>query len=130
MALMKFRKQNEIPWVGVRPAHHGTQLVVSVNTNVIAVNTLFTTGAGLCTFITYLWGTHKDNLDQELYYELWDATPALVGALNWDRTAVGYKGCQYHQNFWPPIEFPAGFSLRVNVVVANWCSFGCAGWIE
>ena len=130
MALMSFREANQVLWRGVRPAHNGTQVIYDINTAVIAEHVLFTSGAGIYHFICNCWIASTDNLAQELTIRVYNDAPAIIGSLYYGRSSVGYKGINQNLSFWPPFEFSPGFSLRVNVSAATWCSFGCSGWSE
>lgn len=54
MALMQFREKNQVNYVGVRPAHDGTQIVKVAWLGGAGNANIYTVPAGVTLFITYM----------------------------------------------------------------------------
>jgi len=130
MAMMKYREANHALWRGARPGHDGTEFFAYIDTALVANHIVFTSPAATTTYITNIWITTSDNLVQEFMIQIYNNVPASVGIIYWGRCAALYLGDKKNMTYWPPIEFPAAWSLRVNILHAQICTFGCRGWRE
>jgi len=129
MALMKFREDNQVRWVGTRPGHNGEQVFESgqANNNTVI---LYTVPAGntlyLC-LVNYSVYFGIANTSKLMYY---DGTPALWRTpIQMSGPVADNFGQVFH--YWPPLELPEGYSIRlfsggVGLLVTG----SVFGWIE
>jgi hypothetical protein len=130
MALSLFREKNMARWIGVRPAHNGTQVSVS-GTAVNVTSTLYTVTAGKTLFLTRYYvditvGTLTGYGTLEVYngvgvfqYYI-DMLKALAGG--WQHQALSLTF---------PIEIPAGSTIRMTATGNNGIEHaGITGWEE
>jgi hypothetical protein len=127
---MLHRETNRVKWVGVRPAHDGTQVTVDSFTSAGAA-ILYTVTAGKTLFLCH--------------FTLECSSGAVVsGADFWVRN--GADVIQYYllrqrlaisretiisPSFWPPIEIPAGWDIVMGVGVATTTEYAFIhGWEE
>lgn len=59
MALMRFREENRVKWVGVRPAHDGTFHSEHLAQAVVAWGNVYTVGAGQTLYLTHTFLTGR-----------------------------------------------------------------------
>lgn len=130
MAFMKFREPNHVLWRGVRPAHDGEQVYVD-KAIVDGTAVLYTVAAGkifyLCSWTASGYfvapGGHG-------ILSVYDAVPAEDFRITILRTALTF-GHQLSGNFWPPLEVPATYSIRIFASNANVTMYGSIhGWVE
>jgi len=130
MALMSFREPNQVKWVGMRPAHRGTQVIVRAGGlgaefivyTVPAGKTFYLCGllVGFSTTAVATWGTVRvrNDLDVVQY--------ALAGLL---MDAVGQNIVAH--SYWPPLEIPALWDVTVlSSAVTLECMVAINGWVE
>jgi len=130
MALMKFREQNQVKWVGVRPGHDGTQVAAS---NVASAGDaiVYTVPVGKVLYVT-AWNAQakdtaggnaalfavRDDLDAWVYSFMalsFAVAGQVVSSLSHD----------------PPLEVPAGYDVYVytdNAAAQIWATV--FGWVE
>lgn len=130
MALMKYREQNEVVWVGARPAHHGTQVNGYANHTGAASTDLYTVPTGYKLFITYVsfFGI-KDTAVGDATLDVYDDVPAFFQRIAGSRIPnLGTVGMGAGLPF--PIEVPADYLIRF--ITTGGVSGGASfyGWIE
>ena len=130
MSDMMFREPNQVKWQGSRPGHNGTQILEGLETAVVGVTILYTVPAAKTGFITFLSLTKSLSAAAHIYLDLYDDTPAQWRRIFAETSAVGHTGAGKCANFWPPIELPAGYSVRIdqsaNVLICG----AVHGWYE
>ena len=112
MSAMSFREPNQVKWVGVRPAHNGEQVVASgLASNSTAI--LYTVPSNKTFyFVSYGATAYIAATGISAWMQIYDGAGALwntiidfisdsVGALRADNT------------FYPPMELPSGYSIRL-----------------
>ena len=130
MSDMHFREPNQVKWQGSRPGHNGDQVLEdgSVSNGELAI---YTVPAGQRAFITGIT-FHSDASGGagSGAIRIYNAVPALVCNLFYttqrDAGPINDTG-----NFWPPIELPAAWSIRVwsnNAVITAYGAIH--GWVE
>jgi hypothetical protein len=127
---MAFREPNEVRWVGVRPAHKGTQVLIN-GSSVNQVTTIYTVSAGKTLYInSYMLGVSSVATG---YVYLWVATPAgelfTRLAIIWCQASTTVPcaiACLHY-----PIEVPAGYLIRLSSTAAGLTAIGeITGWEE
>ena len=127
---MGFREENEVRWVGTRPAHRGEQVSVfghAVNSTQI----IYTVPVGktfyLCAWIHDVYIGAAGNGELLVYTDGGVLTYRLgVGA----GTVLGVTH-RSSGSCWPPMEFPAGYTVRLTSTVALIDSYGSIyGWVQ
>ena len=115
MALMGFREFNQARWVGIRPGHRGTQVLLDINVAPGTVEII----DGTQTTITYLtdWSlgmgrnvSAKTDMFITTNANVHVCTLAYIGTMTNHPSAVAIQALQY------PIELPAGYKVKVTVV--------------
>jgi len=127
---MHFREPNEVRWVGTRPAHKGTQILVEthVDDGVAIVRTvpggkvLYLCECSLftCSQVSGLMSLTLRNTS--------DVTVRDFCYINVQANTTIVRDCNH---FWPPLEIPPGYDI---VVVSNTAGLvaygGISGWEE
>ena len=125
-----WRESNRLRWVGVRPAHEGTQVVGrggGENSEVIC----YTVPAGyvffLCGIIpTFSTSTSGRYGEVRVYSDVPALAYRLFGILAYGLTEVCAP-----MSYYPPLELPAGYTLRTfSSGLASECYCAYNGWIE
>lgn len=130
MGDMTFHERNQVKWVGSRPAHNGTQAMGSANiTDGPALIYLVPVGE-VFYFTGYSFTYHSVVGVATGNISIQDVVPAVVEMLNMIQvTDVEY--CMLKGSFWPPLELPAGYSVRLWSNAATLFVHGFVhGWVE
>lgn len=130
MAFMEFREPNQVKWVGVRPGHNGEQVLeyaIAQNSTPI----LYTVPAGK---VFYLCGYSLNTWDTvgvaTLRLVIYDDTPAAWKYLQYLISSAN-SGQSITKSYWPPLEIPSGYSVRLESAVATATVRGSIhGWVE
>ena len=117
MALMKFREENHVKRVGVRPGHDGTQIaktntainLTAIVHTVTAAKTLFLTSAVLGVEVIAAGNAAAWIRDVGDVFWWYLFRTDIVAAQN---PPIGVV------TFWPPVEVPAGYDIVVMSAVA------------
>ena len=130
MAKMRWRESNRCRWVGIRPAHQGEQVsafgLVSNGTQII-----YTVPVGktfyLCAWIHDVYMGAAGNGQLLVYTDGGVLTYRLgIGA----GTVLGVTH-RLSGSCWPPMEFPAGYTVRLSSAAALVDSYGSIyGWVQ
>lgn len=126
----KFREPNKARWVGTRPGHNGVQIYGYLSENTVAVHILLAAHATKTTFITHYWIKALDNVTGTGILSIYDATPAIVWQMFVARTTAAYPGINVANNYWPPLEIPPTYTIRLELFNAIQMYCGCLGWQE
>jgi len=127
---MKFREPNEVRWVGVRPAHRGTQVKAHGMANNGTV-TIYTVSAGKTLFVTamhvFMRCTSGTSANSIIWRDNKNDVWFVVG-----RPSAGAAGQAFAcVNYNPPFEVPAGCYLTVSTdQAAAYLSVSIVGWEE
>ena len=118
MSVMSFREPNEVKWIGVRPAHKGTQIFSSglaSNSTVV----LHTVSLGKTLYLVSYGATaYLATTGISATMDIYDSTPALwQRIIDFIAAAVGQMRAD--NMFWPPLEIPSGYSIRLVSTDAN-----------
>lgn len=130
MALMDFREHDELKWLGVRPAHHGEQVLTQIETATIGHVIIYTVPAGKTLFLTYIFIGNATDDTAQYGISIFDSAPAFTNFLVMARVRTPYFGISLPCNFWPPIELEEGFSVRTYCHIARNRISTIHGWIE
>jgi hypothetical protein len=107
-----YQEANQIKWVGVRPAHNGTQVIIegtvaNGNNELYAVPATATLLLDFFTIDYYagaigsnMWAEIRNAADVHQYY---------LGRHDSNRITDGCKA----SNLWPPLEIPAGYDINL-----------------
>jgi len=112
MALMKFREQNQVKWVGVRPGHNGTQ-VAAYAAMINGVGVVYTVGAGKTLFLAECFLCSTGNITGQCSLAWYDDLWAFQRYFCMCDTIAGVQIQKDHCNFCPPLEIPAGHIIAV-----------------
>ncbi len=130
MALMLFREQNRVKWIGVRPGHNGTQ-VYAANSVTHGTTTIHTVTAQKTLHITYWYVDVNSRLTGGAVYLAARVDGGVFIAFLDTETfsAAGHANTACPLTY--PIEVPAGcviniFSSSDNIDI----SAGFIGWEE
>lgn len=130
MAVMSYREANQVKWMGVRPAHAGTQAYWHTVVNVAGVNALIPAHATRKYFITYYSITVASAVGIWADFQLSDAVPAVVWDFGMAQSVVALVAPTVTGNFWPPLEVPVGWSIAVFLSGIDWVNASMLGWYE
>jgi len=130
MSAMSFREPNEVKWVGVRPAHKGTQIFkdataengITVIHTVSSGKTLYLCEVMLrCIYNVTGWG--------QLYVQ--DNNDIFVRDLCLINPIANTIKPTDHNHFWPPVEIPSAYDICVQSNAAGLIARGAIfGWEE
>jgi len=130
MALMKFREPNQVRRVGVRPAHDGTQVLERGSADNATV-VLYTVPAGKVFYLCHAWLNVQGVAAGSVYLAIYDGVPAVWRLLYTTAVPINTFYTVGEGNYYPPIEIPTTYSLRINSVGANCTARGLIhGWVE
>ena len=129
MALMKFREENHVKWMGVRPAHDGTQVLAHTTGVGGTAPILYTVPAGMTLFITHLCVS---------FYAAgagtWHARVNPGGVSVYLAMGLVIAGSQLAPiplNYWPPIELEETRTLSLVLGAGMGSTYLCMhGWVE
>ena len=104
------RETNLIKWVGVRPAHNGTQVAVSLLTNG-AVSIIYTVPAGVTLFLCgMIVGLYMSGAGVTAYVRVRNVADVTQYTLFNQVTNFAFDVTLNH-SFWPPLEIPTGYDI-------------------
>lgn len=130
MSLMHFREPNQVKWMGVRPGHNGEQ-VLAYDTVINGAQVVYTVPAGKVFFLCEANLLSISNVTGKIALTIYDAAPALLLTLGGISMIVAQSQGTDHYTYWPPIELPAGYSIRVESNIAGLeARSSIFGWIE
>lgn len=132
MAVMSYREANHMLWRGVRPAHDGTQ-IIELNAQVGVGNSIvYTIGAGVNLYLTYLELTSRCSAAAPCgcWLGAYTAAPALWKYLLYQYYDLAGQQSIFSGLFYP-VEIPASHTIRVESNHANLDVRAVIhGWIE
>jgi len=130
MALMTFREPNQVRWVGVRPAHRGTQIIKSQQDIGTAGVILHTVSDDVCFYLTqwsFSWYTAALGNARFLVR---NAADVIQYYISYGAVHANYNG-RVTGNFWPPLEISEKWDLWIECTGAgNFVSVEIHGWEE
>ena len=124
MALMLFRERNKAKWVGIRPAHDGTQ-VYAASSAVNTTTTLYTVPAGKTLFLTFAQLTREGTGTGFTSLAIYDGVGALVATIlisNAIANATMSEAASFEMDPW---EVPEGYTVGVRSSAANTTARAC-----
>lgn len=130
MGMMGYREANQVNWFGSRPGHNGTQVFAFLQDNLLADTPFYTVPAGETLFLTYAFIGARQAVVTILGVNIYTAVPGLWQWLCQYRNEVGSGNRCISQNFWPPIEVPAGYTIRKSSTAACDSAAIIHGWAE
>jgi len=130
MALMKFREPNQVRWIGSRPGHNGTQILEDARANNSAIR-IYTTPADVTFFLCSLVLNLESVVAGVAYCRVYDDGGAAQYYI-FERTVLAADPTMTIPfSFWPPMELPTDWSVRVGSNIAGLILRGdIFGWIE
>jgi len=112
MSAMSFREPNEVRWVGVRPAHKGTQILdrgIAINAEV----TVYTVPSGKTAYITHIALAIYGNTTGQARVLIKDTGGAIVWSPMEGYSIANTYSFHDNTSYWPPIELPEGYYITV-----------------
>jgi len=113
MSAMKFREPNQVKWVGVRPAHKGTQILKQGRATTDDV-TLYTTPTGKTFYLVHY------NITIQITASSLISAVAIRDSSGVAQYYIAYLNDApngvyiYEGNFDPPLEIPAGWYVHLD----------------
>jgi len=130
MALMTYREANEVLWRGVRPAHNGTQLIKRqpcTNQTVM----LYTVLAGETLHLCSATGAIEAVAAGIVTMAILDDGGVVQYYIMDEAVLAGQSGVTRSQTFWPPVEMPTDWQIRlISTAVGLQLQGSIFGWIE
>jgi len=130
MAVMSYREGNRVRWVGTRPGHDGTQVLVwkaAVN----ATEVLYAVPAGKILYLTHMAIHVESDIAGSGYMHIRDGGGITQYFGIAVKNIVGGSFCSNSESFWPPIEMPASWDVAVVSSIAALIVIGSIhGWYE
>ena len=111
------REPKQVKWIGVRPGHNGAQVVADDSCAALLTSVYLVPADSL-----FLWYGFIVNSafgaggNAELY--TYNAVPALLNTYV-SQGGVANMGIALTKSFDPPIELPAGYTIRINTTVGT-----------
>ena len=130
MSDMHFREPNQVKWMGTRPGHNGTQVLEHRESNVAGEALLYTVPVGHTLFLCYYFVGGETQVDRQLGYYIYDDGGLVWKILAYCTTNSTDGVSHLSEHFWPPIEVPAEYEIRVFASVAAFYSACIHGWYE
>ena len=130
MALMKFREENHVKWMGVRPGHDGAQVLERASAN-NGVTILYTVPAGSTFYLCHAWLDVDAVAAGSVNLSIYNDVPAIWRLLYVSSVPITTNRLIGEGSFFPPIELPAAYSIRVESTVLNCIARSFIyGWVE
>jgi len=130
MALMKFREGNRVKWIGSKPGHDGTQVFTSFPaTNATAI--VYTVPVGSVLYLVESFLGVTAIAAGYVVLQIQNAGGAFVRHLCFIQVGAAAPVHDSHFTAWPPVELPAGFTIRVQSSAVGLTAYGAIfGWVE
>jgi len=113
MALMKFREPNQVRWIGSRPGHNGTQVLIRQSaTNATAI--LYTVPVGKTLYLCSVGLGYFATAAGLVQLTIRDDGLATIAFLLSDFITGAVDGQSKNISYYPPIEIPESWTLRVH----------------
>ena len=130
MSAMSFREPNEVKWVGVRPAHKGTQKLIR-KVGVTADIEVYSVPADTTFYMTSMFVNLKaPNGDERVTIRIRDTADNTIHIPLQINTAVAGQEV-VSRNFYPPVEVPSGYDIYIDVAgTAPTVNLALEGWEE
>lgn len=112
MAYARYREENIVNWVGVRPGHNGEQIHVHLSVPAADWAIVYTVGAGKVLLLDYAFLCSAIAGAATQYLSVYTDAPAELARILAGYQAAAVSGIPKSASFWPPIEIPAGYSIR------------------
>ena len=126
MSDMHFREPNQVKWMGSRPGHNGTQVIVMIDTAVSGE--LYEVTAGKTFYLTAFSVGQNMGVNQNCFLSVRNILDAGVYHLAHISVALGNMGGNCALSFYYPLEIPSLFDFYINC--ANLARGFIAGWEE
>ena len=112
MSDMHFREPNQVKWMGSRPGHNGVQVLENLEAAVAGHTTIYTVPVGSTLFLAYVHISSQSNSAAIRGISIYTGGGVLHRWLagSYDLATYFLQGINEH--FWPPIEVPAGYTIR------------------
>lgn len=132
MAIMQHRESNQVKWLGVKPAHNGTQITKSNTQTGAGTKTIYTVPADNTLFITYATLASRESANVAGDANISTTPIGEAGATRLIRHFYDLAGHQVSTaTFNPSVEVAAGETVDVISSHANIDgSATIHGWIE
>ena len=130
MSDMMFREPNQVKWMGSRPGHNGTQVLLSDTVAAVVPTGFYTVPAGKTLFITSAFLNITNPVAVSYYLAIFNAVPALDQYLINTYYTAGQQIVPVQANYWPPIEVEAGYHLYYRQGVNALLTYTIHGWVE
>ncbi len=125
---MKFREPNQVLWRGVRPAHNGEQ-VRRMYTIEDAIYNLYTVPDDQTLYLCHSQMNIRQVADGEAFFAIYDPVPSWWYMMHRTEVLVGAVVSPSIASYWPPIEVPEKYILRIHSSAAGLKVEGCFfGW--
>lgn len=128
---MQFREENRARWIGVRPGHEGSQILLAAS-KANGSQTIYTVPAGkifmLCHAGLLALPVATGNAQLRIYD---DAAVLTAYLLSSETLGGGTEHSATHDSYWPPIELSEGWYITVYSNAAGVTAYGYIhGWEE
>ena len=130
MSDMMFREPNQVKWMGSRPGHNGTQVLVDGTFLLLVPTVFYTVPVGQTLHITNMLLSRGQFVATFAYIAIYDDVPALSSIIFPVLWAIAPQGNPIINSYWPPIEVPAGYHLYISQTVNCQLVYVVHGWVE
>lgn len=130
MSDVEFRENNQVKWVGVRPAHGGEHLLVSAFIANGTV-TLYTVPSGKTLYLTFSTIMTGQLANGFMSLTLYNGAGVFQHYLHLANVSNSGGTSDTSDNYWPPIEIPENWTIRLVSSIAALTVHGTIhGWVE
>ena len=112
MSDMHFREPNQVKWMGTRPGHNGTQVLEHLIDALAADGVIYTVPAGETLYLTYGHISSDANATFIIGLEIFTDGGVLHRWLIRGYNFLNSEFVNECRSWWPPIEIPAGYTVR------------------
>ena len=130
MSAMKFREPNQVKWVGIRPAHNGTQILAKANAD-NGNTVVYTVPTGKTLYLVHIAVGIYTNVTGDWYVTIRDSSAVELIYPHIGVNIANQPAEHAVATYWPPIEMSAGYDVMVHSGATGlkvWCSI--IGWLE
>lgn len=127
---MTFKETNQVKWVGFRPGHNGSQIMIQAFT-ANSTNTVYTVPDNKKFFLTHIDITYTSTASGAMYIYILDDNNNPIYVPFFMYTIDGNSWGTEGKSYWPPIELPEDYYIKQfsnNAGVKFYASYH--GWLE
>jgi len=130
MSDMHFREPNQVKWQGSRPGHNGVQVIIGEQTAVLNWTVFYTVPAGKILYLCQSWLGTAIMVVGAVGMAVHDDADVFQYRLHGSVITAAITNMPDRAKYWPPLEIPAGYTIKHYQAANTQLIYGIKGWTD